>query len=106
MPAYVISMMTIHDPETYRKYTDRTPAIVSKHGGKFITRGEKVTTVEGTPYTGRMVLLEFPDKASVNAWFNDPEYQDAMKLRHASSTIHMLLVQEGGGNTLDPDPKL
>ena len=34
MPAYVLSMMTIHDPETYRKYTDRTPPVVKKCGIK------------------------------------------------------------------------
>ena len=28
MPAYVVSMMSIHDPETYKQYTDRTPPIV------------------------------------------------------------------------------
>jgi uncharacterized protein (DUF1330 family) len=106
MPAYVVSMMSIEDAETYRKYTDRTPPIVAKYGGKFLTRGEEVTTVEGTPYEGRMVLLEFPDKASIEAWFNDPEYQEAMKFRHASSTMNMLLIQEGGQNTLNPDPKL
>ena len=33
MPAYVLSTMTIHDPETYRKYTDRTPPVVKKCGG-------------------------------------------------------------------------
>lgn len=99
-------MMDINDAEVYRKYTDRTPQIVRKYGGRFLTRGEEVTTVEGTPYDGRMVLLEFPDKASVEAWFNDPEYQEAMKFRHASSNMHMLLLQEGDENTLNPDPKL
>ncbi len=106
MPAYVISMMRIDDPETYKKYTDRTPPLVKKYGGKFLTRGEQVTTVEGTPYPDRMVILEFPDKASVEAWFADPDYQKAMEFRHASSTMHMLLLQEGGENTLNPDPKL
>lgn len=62
--------------------------------------------MEGTPYGGRLVLLEFPDKVSIQAWFNDLEYQDVMKFRHASSTMHILLVQEGGRNTEDPDPKL
>ena len=47
MPAYVLSMMTIHDPETYRQYTDRTPPVVKKYGGKFLTRGEPVTCLEG-----------------------------------------------------------
>jgi uncharacterized protein (DUF1330 family) len=102
MPAYVVAMMSIHDPETYRKYTDRTPATVKRHGGRFLTRGEPVTTVEGEPYEGRMVILQFPSSAHVEAWIADPDYQQAMAFRHASSVMHRLLVQEGGGNAADP----
>lgn len=105
MPAYVLAMMAIHDPETYRKYTDRTPPTVKKYGGKFLTRGEEVTTLEGEPYKDRLVILEFPSKAHVEAWFADPAYQEAVVFRHASSVMRML-VQEGGDNTEDPDPKL
>jgi len=99
-------MMEIHDPETYRKYTDRTPPTVKKYGGKFLTRGEEVTTLEGEEYENRLVLLEFPSKAHVEAWVADPDYQEAMVFRHASSMMRMLLVQEGGDNTEDPDPSL
>ncbi len=106
MPAYVVSLMTIHDPEVYRKYTDRTPPTVARHGGRFLTRGEDITCVEGEQYDGRMVILEFPTTADVEAWFADPDYEEAMTFRHASSTMNMLLVQEGGENTTDPDPKL
>ena len=106
MPAYVIAMMSIRDPETYRQYTDRTPATVKKYGGKFLTRGQPVTTLEGEVYKDRMVILEFPSEADVEAWFADPEYQAAMAFRHASSTMRMMLVQEGGANTEDPDPHL
>ena len=106
MPAYVVSMMTINDPETYKQYTSRTPPIVKKYGGKFLTRGEEITCVEGQDYDGRMVILEFPSKADVEAWFADPEYQEAMTFRHAASTMKYLLLQEAGANTNDPDPKL
>lgn len=106
MPAYVVSMMTINDPETYKQYTSRTPPIVKKYGGKFLTRGEEITCVEGQDYDGRMVILEFPSKADVEAWFADPGYQEAMTFRHAASTMNYLLLQEGGANTNDPDPKL
>jgi uncharacterized protein (DUF1330 family) len=106
MPAYVVSMMTINDPETYKKYTDKTPPIVKKYGGKFLTRGEEITCVEGKDYDGRMVILEFPSKADVEAWFNDPEYQKVMTFRHAASTMNYLLLQEGSVNTEDPNPKL
>ena len=106
MPAYVIAMMNIQDPETYRKYTNLTPPTVKKYGGKFLTRGEPVTTLEGEPYKHRMVILEFPSQTHVEEWIKDLEYQEATVYRHASSTMGRLLVQEGGGNTEDPDPKL
>ncbi len=106
MPAYVVSMMHITDPETYRKYTDRTPEIVKRHGGKFLTRGQPFDCVEGQPYDGRLVILEFPSKAHVEAWYKDPDYEEAMTFRHAASTMNYLLLQEGSGNTENPDPKL
>ena len=106
MPAYVIAMMAIHDPEIYRKYTDLTPPTVKKYGGRFLTRGEPVTTLEGEPYEHRMVILEFPSQAHVEDWIKDPAYQEAMVFRHASSTMGRLLVQEGDMNTENPDPKL
>jgi uncharacterized protein (DUF1330 family) len=106
MPAYVIAMMAIHDQEIYRKYTDLTPPTVKKYGGKFLTRGEPVTTLDGEEYKHRMVILEFPTMTQVKDWLNDPDYQRAAEYRKASSTMGRLMVQEGGGNTEDPDPKL
>ncbi|MCX5580049.1 DUF1330 domain-containing protein [Kaistia terrae] len=105
MPAYVIVTMAIHDPATYKKYTDRTPPIVKRHGGRFLTRGDEVFTAEGAPFTDRMVILEFPSKAHVDAWRNDPDYVEACQFRYASSTARMI-VQESSGNTEDPDPRL
>ncbi len=106
MPAYVVAMMSVHDAETYREYTDRTPPTVKKYGGRFLTRGEPVSTIEGQAYDGRMVLLEFPTKKDVESWFSDPEYQEAMEFRHAASTMHMLLLQECDAQAEDPDPHL
>ena len=82
MPAYVVSMMSIHDPKTYKKYTDRTPPIVKRHGGKFLTRGDDVTTLEGEPclIKSRWLFLSFPPNSQILDWMADPEYQDAMTL--------------------------
>jgi uncharacterized protein (DUF1330 family) len=104
--AYVIAMMKINDPQIYREYTSRTPTTVKRYGGKFLTRGEPVATIEGEEYGDRMVILEFPSRKHAEGWFGDADYQEAMKYRHAASKMHRLLVQEGGSNTEDPDPKL
>lgn len=105
MAAYFICTMTIHDPETYKKYTAQTPAIVARHSGRFLTRGDLVTTHEGDAFTERMVILEFPDRATAEAWYNDPEYQSASQYRRASSKGRMIL-QEGRSDTATPDPKI
>ncbi len=103
MPAYFICTMTIHDPETYRKYTALTPATVARHGGKFLTRGDEVATVEGPEFGERLVILEFPDREKALAWYNDSDYQSACAFRRAASAGRMIL-QEGRENTRDPDP--
>ena len=48
--AVSVALMSVHDADTYRKYTDRTPPAVRMYGGRFLTRGEPVTTVEGEDY--------------------------------------------------------
>ena len=106
MVAYVLSMMTTHDPETYSQYKDRIPPVVKKFGGRFLTRGEPVTCLEGEEYSGRLVILEFPNKEKAEAWFADPTHKEAVIFRKVASVMHHLLLQEGGENTVDPDPKL
>jgi uncharacterized protein (DUF1330 family) len=57
---------------------------------------------EGEPFTERMVLLEFPDRAAALAGYNDPDYQYAAKFRRAASKVRVLL-QEGRQDTAAPD---
>ena len=66
MSAYIVAMVSIDDPETYKKYTAKTPALIARHGGKFIARGSDVTTLEGEVFTDRMVIIEFPSQQALN----------------------------------------
>lgn len=103
MPAYLVATVAVHDPETYRKYTALTPALIARHGGKFLTRGSPVTTLEGLPFKDRMVILEFPTEADCEAFFKDPEYEEAAVFRRQAS-VAQIVVQEGAANTADPEP--
>ncbi|KAG9258191.1 uncharacterized protein F5Z01DRAFT_670846 [Emericellopsis atlantica] len=105
MVAYVVCQMSVHDPTTYRKYTDLTPAVVKRHGGRFLTRGDPISTLEGEAFKDRMVILEFPSEEAVQAWYKDPDYVAAMKFRHAAS-VGSMIVQEGRGNTENPEPNV
>ena len=106
MPAYFLCTMTVNDPETYRKYTALTPATLERHGGRFLTRGDAVETVEGGPvFDERMVILEFPDRETALAWYHDADYQSASAFRRLASTGRMIL-QAGRDNSVNPDPKV
>ena len=58
MPAYLVATVAVHDQETYLKYTARTPALIARHGGKFLTRGNPVTTLEGLAAKGRLHAVQ------------------------------------------------
>jgi len=93
MSAYIIGKVSITDPETYKKYADKTPALLEKHGGKFLVRGGEVETLEGQAFTDRVVVIEFPSQQALQDWYNDPDYQAAMVFRHAASDGQILQVQ-------------
>lgn len=92
MSGYILAMIDVTDMEQYKKYTKLTPAIIEKHGGRFLTRGGRTQLLEGSMDERRMVLLEFPTYEDAQAFYNSPAYQSAMKLREgAANGIFMAL---------------
>lgn len=99
MRAYVAVEVTIHDPDTYKRYMELAPPAIAKYQGKYLVRGATTTTLEGTWDPKRFVILEFPDGDLARAWWNSPEYAPAKKMRQSSATTQMLLVE---GPPFDP----
>ena len=60
MVAYLLAQVDVRDMQQYREYTAKTPDIIAKYGGRFLTRGGEVVTLEGAESSGRIVLIEFP----------------------------------------------
>jgi len=52
-----------------------------------------VTLLEGEPAPKRLVVVEFDSIEQARAWYDSPEYAPALKLRQASSTGRLLLVE-------------
>jgi uncharacterized protein (DUF1330 family) len=57
MTAYLLARVEITDWDRYKEYVQETPGVVKKYGGKFIARGGKVETLEGTEEKRRLVLI-------------------------------------------------
>ena len=92
MSAYLLAKINVTDMDQYKEYTKLTPAIVEKFGGKFVVRGGEKLTLEGPDETRRVVLLEFPDYAAVQNFYNSEEYQAAIAVRAGAAEAQFIAL--------------
>jgi uncharacterized protein (DUF1330 family) len=93
MSAYVIVDIDVTDPDGYAEYVKIAPATVTQYGGKYIARGGRNETLEGTWRAKRLVILEFPSVAQAKAWLTSPEYTPARAMRHKYAITNMVVVE-------------
>jgi uncharacterized protein (DUF1330 family) len=100
MPAYWLARCKINDPVEYKKYTDRVPEIVARHGGKVLARGGRFQIMEGPEKFHRFVVIEFPTFEQAVACFESAEYQQAAAFRRSGGGIVENVIVDGGDATV------
>ena len=90
---YWIAHVDVTDAEAYKGYIAANAAAFRKFGGRFLVRGGKGETMEGS-LRARTVGIEFKDYATALACYRSPEYAAALALRNGAS-IGDLQVIEG-----------
>ena len=94
MPAYLLARLVVHDEAKYAEYRAQVPPVIAAHGGRYLVRGGAVDVKEGDSPDGRLVVVEFPDMASAQAFYGSAEYAPLLKLR-ADSTKSEVVIVEG-----------
>ncbi len=94
MSAYMVAMLKVTDPEKFKEYAAAAGPATAKYGGTYLARGGAVSVLEGDLGRERVVVVEFKDKASAEAWYSSPEYQAAKKLRE-DAAIGTFVAVEG-----------
>ena len=90
---YLVVQATVTDPDQYARYTQRSPDLIARYGGRFLARGGRTETLEGPPGRGRVVIIEFPSFEQARAFYHSPEYQEARKLREHAGEAQFVLVE-------------
>ena len=93
MSAYIIVDIDIHDAAGLEEYRKQVPATVTKYGGRFIVRGGKFETLEGSWQPKRVVVLEFPSTEQAKQWYDSAEYRPLKAMRFKASTSSLVLVE-------------
>lgn len=89
---YIITRMTVTDPDQYAKYVAATKAAVEKYGAKPIIRGGRCEAVEGEGRP-RNVVMEFDSYDTALAYYHSAEYQAAKALRENAGKGEVVVVE-------------
>ena len=92
MGALWIAHVDVTDDEKYAAYIKVASVVIPDHGGTFIARGGRVVHFEGIARK-RNVVARFPSVEAAEAAYNDPRYQEAVKLAKAGSTREVMVVE-------------
>jgi len=94
MAAYYIGTYDIVDPNEFQKYPPVVMSLLSKYGGEVLASDTAALLVEGTARTMN-AIIRFPSKEAALGLYNDPAYQEAKRIRQASTkNVSMVLVEE------------
>ena len=93
MTAFVVVDISVENAKTYDQYKLLAPPSIAKFGGRYVARGGKTHTLEGSWQPTRLVILEFPSVERAQSWWSSAEYAEAKALRQRSASTKMVLIE-------------
>jgi uncharacterized protein (DUF1330 family) len=93
MPVYVFANVKITDPAGFAEYQKLVPATIAEFGGRYLVRGGTTQVLEGEWTPHRVIVLEFPDVATIQAWYQSPAYQQLLQLRQRTASTDFVIIE-------------
>lgn len=95
MPAYLVSIVDVKNPEQYMEYAKAANHAAAKHGGKFLLRGVPLEVLEGIAPGNRVVVSEWESVERARSYYRSPEYAQAKAKRQGGAAEAAILLFEG-----------
>ncbi|TJV38339.1 MAG: DUF1330 domain-containing protein [Mesorhizobium sp.] len=93
MAAYLIADVDITDAAVFEEYRRDVPATEARYGGRYIARGGATKVLEGDWEPHRLVIVEFPNMASLMGWYDSPEYGRLKAIRERSARTRIIALE-------------
>jgi uncharacterized protein (DUF1330 family) len=92
MPAYFVIHNRVTDDEAMQTYLPKAVETLMAHGAEILVVADDSTVVEGSPEFPRTILIKFETREQALAWYQSPEYQEAIPIRLGATEGHAVLV--------------
>ncbi len=97
MAAYIVSVITVLDPENFARFRASSPRPSAGFGGEEVVRGRVLELLEGQGNAAdeTVAVMRFPDALSARALIASPEFQAMKRQREGLVDVTMRLVAAG-----------
>jgi uncharacterized protein (DUF1330 family) len=93
MSTYLCTELEITNPTGFQAYREAVGAILARYGGRFLVRRGATRLLEGGPEPKVIAIIEFPDTAAFDRFWNSPEYKAVLPSRLENSTGRVFVVE-------------
>lgn len=93
MSVYFIANIRINDADEYKKYIAGSAKVFERYNGKYITVDHNPTILEGNWNYSRLVMIEFPSRDALDAWYYSDEYQKILRHRLKAADCNTIIVE-------------
>ena len=90
MPVFIVAQLKFRDRERYNRYQARFFDVFRKFDGRLVAAAENPQVLEGEQGPDKIVVLEFPNETSAQAFHNSPEYAEIAVDRKAGADALVL----------------
>ena len=92
MTVYFVANIDVTDPNVYGEYGKLFYGVFEKFKGKVLAVDREYEVLEGEWSADQSVILEFPTKADLKAWYESAEYQELVAMRASASDADVVLI--------------
>lgn len=93
MKCYAVARLNVTDRAWVAEYVAQVTPMVARYGGRYLARTPKFERLEGEgPLPQLMLLIEWPSREAVKAFYDSEEYRPFRQARIAGSVGEFLLV--------------
>jgi len=91
--AYVIGHISVKDAEKWAAYRSAVPATLAPWQAELVLRGTLTEVLSGSHAHSDTVVIRFPDRASVDGWYQSAAYQALIPLRSAAADLDLVVFE-------------
>jgi uncharacterized protein (DUF1330 family) len=94
MSAYLVAHAAVKDMDKLKEYAGQAVPMIEAIGGERLFRGPVAQVLVGNNDANLCAAFRFPDRDTLQRWYDSDAYQALIPLRDAAADMTFLVVED------------